>query len=133
MSAPMTVEILTEATEQFYSALADVLGGDADAMLELLSQSEDSSYLGPMGGYVIGAADIRDAWVKQAEVKLGGTVTPSALHYVVGGDLGVVTGWEKGALHRGLPGEVNIRATSTYRIEDGRPRMIGHHTDLISD
>lgn len=123
---------LRTATETFYSALAEVLVGDATAMLEFWSHEPDVSYIGPMGGLLVGWQDIATAWVEQAEAELGGTVTPSGLHYVAGGPIGVVTGWELGELHRGVPGPVNLRATSTYRLEDGRIRMIGHHTDLIA-
>jgi ketosteroid isomerase-like protein len=27
--------------------------------------------------------------------------------------------------------EISIRATNVFRMEDGRWRMIGHHTDLL--
>ena len=31
----------------------------------------------------------------------------------------------------GKPQKVSIRATSTFRKEDGEWKMIGHHTDLL--
>lgn len=127
----MTIEDLQRASDLFYEALAAVLAGEADPMLELLSSADDASYLGPMGEVVTGWDAIRTSWVDQAATELGGRVTPSGRHYVVGGDIGIVVGWEKGELHHGMPGEVNIRATSTYRLEDGVVRMIGHHTDRL--
>lgn len=127
----LTADDLSESTGSFYTALADVLGGDATSMLELWSHEPDITYIGPMGALLVGWEEIRVSWLKQAEARLGGRVTPSELHFVPGGRIGVVTGWELGELHNGLPGAVHLRATSTYRLEDGEVRMIGHHTDLI--
>ena len=127
----MTIEDLRRASDLFYEALAAALAGEADPMLELLSSADDASYLGPMGEVITGSDAIRGAWEEQASTELGGRVTPFDRHYVVGGDIGVVVGWEKGELHRGMPGEVNIRATSTYRLEGGTVKMIGHHTDRL--
>ncbi|NQU37274.1 MAG: nuclear transport factor 2 family protein [Actinobacteria bacterium] len=127
----MTIADLRRASDLFYEALAVVLAGEADPMLELLSSADDSSYLGPMGGAIIGWDAIRKAWEDQADSELGGRVSPSDRHYVVGEDIGIVVGWEKGEGHRGMPDEINIRATSTYRLEDGVVKMIGHHTDRL--
>ncbi|MFT6564154.1 MAG: ketosteroid isomerase-like protein [Actinomycetes bacterium] len=130
--ANMTIVDLQSASDLFYEALAAVLVGEADPMLELLSSADDASYLGPMGGIITGWDAIRTSWLDQAATELGGRVSPYDRSYLVSGDIGIVIGWEKGELHRGLPGEVNIRATSTYRIEHGAVRMIGHHTDRLA-
>ncbi len=127
----MTLESLRQSSDMFYEALGAVLVGEVDPMLELLSSADDATYLGPMGEVIVGWDAIRDAWIAQAQTELGGRVTPFDRHYSVTGSIGIVVGWEKGELHRGMPGEVNIRATSTYRLEDGAVKMIGHQTDRL--
>ena len=132
MNEEITQADLHTATESFYSALTQVLGGNPAPMLGLWSHSDDVCYMGPMGQLLVGPDPIRASWQEQADSDLGGTVTPTDLHFVACGAIGIVTGWERGAGHRGIPETVNIRATSTYRRENGFIKMIGHHTDLIA-
>ncbi len=46
--------------------------------------------------------------------------------------LGFVVGFERGTVEiNGVSTKVDIRATSLYRLEEGRWKMIGHHTDPL--
>lgn len=130
MDAGLTLPALQQASEAFYSALADVLAGDPRSMLDLWSHSDDVTYMGPMDGTVtVGWGPIRQAWLDQADARIGGQVATEGLHYVVGSDLGIVVNYEVGSGHVGVEGEKRIRATSSYRLENGQVKMIGHHTD----
>jgi len=131
MHMDMTEAELRSASDQFYERLADVLVGDATSMLELWSESDDISYLGPGGEYLVGRAAIEQTWRDQAANKFGGSASPQENHFVVAGPLGVVVGYERGiVMLDGQEQDLEIRATSTYRKEDdGTVRMIGHHTD----
>ncbi|TDJ07643.1 MAG: nuclear transport factor 2 family protein [Deltaproteobacteria bacterium] len=66
-------------------------------------------------------------------MKLGGVVKPEGMHIIVGQDIAVTSNYEKGSNvdSEGKPMEVSIRATNTFRKEDGKYKMIGHHTDLL--
>lgn len=132
MEQAITLDELKAASDSFYAALGDVLAGDAQSMRDLWSRADDACYMGPMGEIVVGGEAIQDAWQQQAVALLGGAVTPSDLHLVTGGKLGIVTNWEHGVGHTGISNEIHIRVTSTYRREEGQIRMIGHHTDLIT-
>ena len=72
-------------------------------------------------------------WETQAAMKLGGIVLPYNMTITVGKDIAVTTNYEKGSNvdSEGKPMEVSIRATNTFRKEDGKWKMIGHHTDLL--
>lgn len=130
MPDKISLPALQEASDAFYSALADVLAGDATAMLALWSHADDVSYMGPMDDQLqVGWDTIEPAWVNQAAAKIGGQVVTENLHYVVGESLGIVVNYEVGSGHVGIPGTMRIRVTSSYRLEDGHLRMIGHHTD----
>ncbi len=131
MAEQISQSELASASDTFYAALADALDGDATAMVDQWSQADDVCYLGPMGDLIVGGDAVQESWEQFAATHLGGKVTESELHFVGSGDIGIVTGWEKGVGHRGLDEPINIRATSTYRREGGVLKMIGHHTDLI--
>ena len=72
-------------------------------------------------------------WDEQAEMKLGGHVEPVDLHVTVGDDLAIVECYEVGS-NRDAAGSSRagaIRATNSFRKENGQWKMIGHHTDLL--
>ncbi|MCH9815161.1 MAG: nuclear transport factor 2 family protein [Actinomycetia bacterium] len=126
----LTLENLQSASDAFYAALAEVLAGDATAMIDLWSHQTDVSYLGPMSGDLfVGWDVIEPEWRSQAAAQIEGAVVTEDMHYVVGGPLGIVVNYEVGSGHKGISETMKIRVTSTYRLEDGQVRMIGHHTD----
>lgn len=123
---------LDDAAAEFYAALGAVLGGDAGPMLELWSHEDDVSYMSPFGELLRGWEPIRASWMEQAEAQLGGVVRGEELHLVEGDLLGFAVGFERGEVQvDGTPTPVDIRATSIFRREDGRWRMVGHHTDPL--
>jgi ketosteroid isomerase-like protein len=126
---PTTLEAATAA---FYDALNAVLGGDSGPMLELWSHSDDVTYMSPFGELLVGWEPVRESWQAQAGQQLGGRVDPEELRHFESPTLGFVVGFERGSVEiDGSTTPVNIRATSMYRVEDGRWRMIGHHTDPL--
>lgn len=123
---------LEDATRAFYSALNEMLGGDVTPMLELWSHAEDVTYMSPFGELLVGWEPIRASWQAQADQHLSGSVQPEELHQFASENLGFVVGFERGTVEiEGNPTPVDIRATSMYRLEDGRWAMIGHHTDPL--
>ena len=123
---------LQEATSAFYAALNDVLGGDAAPMLDLWSHADDITYMSPFGELLVGWDVVAASWRQQTEARFGGRVDPEEVHYFAGDDLGVVVGFERGTVQvEGQDTPVDIRATSTWRLEDGAWKMIGHHTDPL--
>src|SRR3954454_21439515 len=116
---------LEDATRAFYAALNDVLEGDASTMLDLWSHADDVTYMSPFGELLVGWAPIEAAWRGQADQRFGGSVQPEDVHHFASDTLGVVAGFERGSVEiDGASAPVNIRATSTYRLEDGRWAMI---------
>ena len=123
---------LQDATRAFYSALNDLLGGDVEPMLALWSHAGDVTYMSPFGELLVGWEAVRESWQGQAEQRLGGRVEPEELHHFSSDGLGCVAGFERGSVQiDGADVPVDIRATSTWRLEDGRWAMIGHHTDPL--
>ena len=123
---------LEDASKAFYSALNDLLGGDVEPMTELWSHADDVTYMSPFGELLVGWDAVRASWDAQADQRLGGRVEPEDLHQFSSDGLGFVVGFERGAVEvDGKSTPVDIRATSMYRVEDGRWLMIGHHTDPL--
>ena len=127
----MTLSSLQAANDGFYTALNEVLKGHLEPIRDVLSHANDASYVGPMGEVLVGWDAIYESWRQQAAAGLGGFVTPTDQHLTVCGDIGIVVGMEAGEGHTGMPAQVNLRATSIYRVEDGSIKMIAHHTDLL--
>ena len=123
-----------EAVAQFYKALNVLFTGDVKPMNDVWSHADDVTYMGPAGGFQIGWKNVGDELGRQAAMKLGGKIEPSDIHVIVmGGALAIVSNYEKGenvdAAGKKVP--VSIRATTTFRSEGGKWKMIGHHTDLL--
>ena len=122
-----------EATAQFYAALNAMFKGDVGPMKEVWSHADDVTYMGPAGGFQIGWDAVLATWKALAAMKLGGDVKPEDMQITVGRDIAVTHNYEKGQnLNKeGKLETVSIRATNVFRKEDGKWRMIGHHTDLL--
>ena len=93
----------------------------------------DIIYMGPRGSIKVGWDQVLVDWEARAAMNHGGTVLPGNMIITVGKDIAVATNYEKGSNvdSEGKPIEVSIRATNTFRKEDGKWKMIGHHTDLL--
>jgi len=63
---------------------------------------------------------------------LGGEVEPEDMHVIAGDKIGITVNFERGTNYiNGKSEIVNIRATNVFRRENGKWKMIGHHTGLI--
>lgn len=126
-------EAVRAANSQFYDALAAMFVGDAEPMGKVWSHADDVVYMGPDGSYQTGWTQVQQEWVRQAAKKLGGKVSPERILVTTGKDIATVslieTGENKDAEGKSLP--VSIRATNLFRLEGGKWKMIGHHTDKL--
>ena len=122
-----------EAAAQFYAALNAMFTGDLGPMKEVWSHTDDVTYMGPGGGFQVGWDQVLANWEAQAAMKLGGKVKPEDMQITVGQDIAVTHNYEKGENinAEGKPQKVSIRATTLFRKEDGKWKVIGHHTDLL--
>lgn len=122
-----------EAAAQFYVALNTLFTGDVGPMKDVWSHADDVTYMGPGGGLQMGWDQVLANWETQAAMKLGGQVKSENMHITVGRDIAVTSGYEMGenTNAEGKAQKVSIRATNVFRKEDGKWKMIGHHTDLL--
>ena len=122
------------AANDFYEGLRAIFVGDTDPMENVWSHADDITYMGPGGDMLTGWAEVRASWQALAHLKIGGQVTTSELHVILGNDLAIVQNNEYGSGHtmdgKALP-SFTIRATNVFRKENGEWKMISHHTDLF--
>ncbi len=123
---------IQEVSELFYAALNSLLKGNMEPMIEIWSHADDVTYLSPFGDLRVGWDSVRQCWQEQADQNLGGFVEPADMHIIVSGDMAVTNNYELGHSNvHGKETDIKIRATNTYRKENGQWKMVGHHTDTI--
>jgi polar amino acid transport system substrate-binding protein len=123
-----------DAVAGFYSALNALFDGNVAPMKEVWSHAADVTYMGPDGGFQVGWDQVLANWEKQAARKLGGKITPAEMRITIGQDIAITHNYEQGAntnAESGKPAKVSIRVTNLFRKENGRWKMIGHHTDQL--
>lgn len=123
------------ALKGFYASLNLMFEGDATAAEEVWSHSDDVVYMGADGAYNRGWEETYANWKKQAALKLGGQVEPVDVVLTVGEDIAVTHQYVKG-VNTNIDGErkdATLRASSAFRKEDGKWKMIGHHVDVIPE
>ena len=122
-----------QAVAEFYAALNKMFTGEVAPMKAVWSHADDVTYMGPNGGFQKGWPAVEKIWDENAALKMGGKVAPAEMEIRVGEDLAIVSNYEEGENNdaEGNVVKVRIRATSLFRKEDGKWKMIGHHTDLL--
>lgn len=121
-----------KAAAQFYTALNAMFTGDLSPMKEVWSHADDVTYMGPAGGFRVGWDEVLADWESQAALKLGGKVTPKKMQITLGQQIAVTHNYEIGEnIKQAKLQKVSIRATNLFRKENGKWKMIGHHTDLL--
>jgi ketosteroid isomerase-like protein len=122
-----------KATAQFYTALNAMLQGDPAPAKEVWSHSKDVTYMGADGGYRVGWDKTFADWKVQADLKIGGRVEPSEVRITVGKDMAVAHNYVNAERKtaKGQREKTVLRATSVFRKEGGKWKMIGHHTETI--
>ena len=133
VSAEGDEKAVRAAAARFYKALNIMFSGGLEPMKAVWSHTEDVTYMGPGGGFQVGWRQVLANWKAQAALKLGGKVEAVDMRITVGQDLAITQNYEKGE-NKGQDGKalpVLIRATNIFRKEQGKWKMIGHHTDLL--
>ncbi len=136
ISSDKEEEAVRKALDGFYDSLNTMFKGDAAAAKEVWSHTDDIAYMGADGGYQVGWEAMYKDWEKQANLKLGGKVVHTNVVVNVGRDIAVTHQLVKSA-GTDNPDTMNkqsaLRASSVFRKENGKWKMIGHHVDVIPE
>ena len=132
-AADDNTQAVKAAVAMFHEALNKLFTGDAAPMKAIWSHADDVTYMGPTGTKQVGWSQVEPHWDKQAAKKLGGKVDAVDVHVTASPQLGVAVYYEKGEnIIDGQVQPVSIRATTTFRNENGQWKVIGHHTDTLA-
>jgi ketosteroid isomerase-like protein len=125
MSKEDEVQIVSD---KFYSGLDRM---DVSALPEIWSHRDDVTTMHPMGGEQVGWEEVRTSFEGATGLMTDSHVELIDQRIYVGEDLAYETGIERGrAKLSGEPVEFEHRVTNVYRLEDGKWKMIHHHTDV---
>jgi ketosteroid isomerase-like protein len=99
------------------------------------SHADDVTAMHPMGGRLIGWAEVRAGWEMAAGAVSGGSVEVDDLQVtLLGNDAAYTTGMEiASATVGGTPLTVSLRCTNVYRREDSVWKLVHHHVDLLPE
>jgi ketosteroid isomerase-like protein len=130
-STPDPHEAIRHATLDFYVALNSVLNGDLGPMQVVWSHSADVSNLDSFGGRVVGWNDVLESYRSAARHNLSGKIVPTQIQVKVLGPIGYSICVESGDLRGSdqLPFKTTARATNIFVLEQGKWKMVHHHSD----
>jgi ketosteroid isomerase-like protein len=127
-------EEIVQASKQFYGALNHMLKGDATPMASVWSHGSGVDSMHPIGGRDIGWEKVDDSFKQVAKLASGGEVRLSEQRIEVDGNMAYEVGIEKGqATFAGQKVAIEHRVTNVYRKENGKWKMVHHHTDVSPD
>jgi ketosteroid isomerase-like protein len=123
---------LRAANDSLYAALNAMFIGNMAPMDSIWSHSNDITDMGPFGGRLVGWDSVNAEFTKEANMKLGGKVVCNNLLVHPGTDMGYTVCTEEGEnmSAKGKPVMVSHRATNIFRLENGKWKLVHHHTDL---
>jgi ketosteroid isomerase-like protein len=118
------------ASEKFYSALNNMLNGDASPLLNICSHSETVTTMHPVGGREVGWDQVRGSWEQVAKIVSGGQIKLEDQFVQIIGDVAYELGVEHGHYTlAGKPVAADYRVTNIYRRESGAWKIVHHHAD----
>lgn len=103
-----------------------------DPMNQIWSHGQDVTIMGPFGGRLTGWDKVGAEFAKQSAMKFGGKITCKDLHVQAGTDVGYAVCVEVGENMStdGKPIAVSHRATNVFHLEEGKWKLVHHHTDV---
>jgi ketosteroid isomerase-like protein len=120
-----------QASDQFYAGLTRMIEGDLSVLEGVWSHDASVTAMHPVDGREVGWEAVRNSFVPFTEHASNGSVELHDQLIRVLGDVAYEVGTESGKFTlAGKPITVGHRVTNIYRRENGRWKMIHHHTDV---
>ena len=126
-----TEDEVRNASNQFYAALNKMVNGNAHALSDIWSHHPTVTTMHPIGGRQVGWKDVWKTWEQTAQVASEGQVKLQDQYINVVGDMAYEIGVENAGFK--LAGQKltdQVRVTNIYLKEDGKWKIIHHHSDL---
>jgi len=120
-----------KASQKFYQALNQMIGGNSKPMVEAWSHSPTVTTLHPIGGREVGWDAVSNSFNQVASLAGGGNVRIEDQMIHVVGDLAYEIGIETGqATLAGQKVNLEHRVTNVYQREGGQWKLVHHHGDI---
>ena len=132
---PASEADIRQAAEMFYSAMNSMFAGDAGPMNDVWSHAPDVTNVGiseSAQNMQVGWSAVSAAFERQAQAKSGTKVTARDLVVDIKGNLAYTEcfeQWEQKSDEQNKTGAAEHHASSVFRYEDGRWKVVHHHTD----
>jgi len=121
---------IRKASDQFYSAVNQMLNGDAKPLADIWSHDAAVTTMHPLGGREVGWDKVQELFGEVARIASEGQVKLGDQIIQVTGDGAYEVGVERGQVKfGGKPFPIEHRVTNIYRNEKGRWKIVHHHTD----
>lgn len=122
-------------TTREQAAIAFV-NGDADLLNGLVANDLPVSFFEPGGAVVVGNAEVRERYRRNAEAFSRGSYSFQILHSGCAAGIGYVVGIQRSSAQ--LPGSteptpLNLRVTEIYRRENATWRLVHRHADRVPE
>jgi len=119
------------ASNQFYAALNKMVNGSSQSLSDIWSHSSAVTTMHPIGGRQVGWKDVWATWDQTAQVASEGQVKLQDQFIRVVGDMAYEIGVENaGFMLAGQKITDKVRVTNIYQKEDGKWKIVHHHSDL---
>ncbi|WP_421723173.1 YybH family protein [Bauldia sp.] len=120
-----------QASDTFYSALSQLLNGNATPMAGAWADDEEATAQHPIGGRDVGTPAVLESFGRVGAIAEGGNVGIEDQKVHVGSDMAIETGVEKGTVTMaGHTAAIDQRVTNVYRKEGDQWKLLHHHTDV---
>lgn len=125
------IDEVRKASDQFYSALSRMAGGETDSMEKVWLHNDSVTAMHPISGRETGWEAVKGSFNGVAKLALGGKVELKNQLIRVLGNMAYEIGNEEGELKiSGKKVKIDQRVTNVYQKEDGSWKMIHHHADI---
>ena len=127
----LTKDEVREASMNFYAGLNRMANGESNAFSDVWSHNSSATAMHPIGGREIGWDAVKKSFDQVAEMAENGKVELKDQQIHILGDAAYEIGTEHAKFTlAGKEVKGEIRVTNIYQNEDGKCRMVHHHTDI---
>ncbi len=127
----LTDNEVRETSQKFYQALNRMSNGESGNFADVWSQNSKATAMHPIGGRDLGWDAVKNSFEQVGKLASSGRVELKDQFINVLGDTAYEIGTEHASFQlagKEVAGE--IRVTNIYHLDDGKCKLVHHHTDI---
>ena len=126
---------ISQVIDQYHKAVNAFLGGNAEPAKLMYSHREDVTLATPFGGITVGWKNVSEAIDNQVTLfKEGSQISTELIAKYESAELATIMVMEHSQTKFGGREEmspIDLRVTTTFRLEDGEWKLVSRHADPI--